>query len=140
MLHQVASNAKRSRFSGRGANTQLFTSNGAMPVAVDQQGACKETDSALNFGHQSKGTNAIASTKQATGKDRQKAERGGEKKRETEREREKERNREREHKAIETHTVTNAHAKKVTAYRDRLEVRSWTRLQHKAILRAKKEV
>ena len=59
VLHQVASNAKRSHFSGRG-NTQLFTSNDAMPVAVDQQGACKETDSALNFGHQSKGTNAIA--------------------------------------------------------------------------------
>ena len=77
-----------------------------MPVAVDQQGACKETDSALNFGHQSKGTNAIASTKQATGKDRQKAEREGEG------EREKERNREREHKAIETHTVTNAHEKR----------------------------
>ena len=135
MLHQVASNAKRSRFSGQSA-TQLFTSNGAMPVAVDQQGACKETDSALNFGHQSKGTNAIALTKQETGKDRQRADREGE----GERKREKERETEREHKAIETHTATNAHAKKVRAYRDRLEVRSWTWSQHKAILRARKEV
>ena len=110
-----------------------------MPVAVDQQGACKETDSALNFGHQSKGTNAIALTKQETGKDRQKAEREGEGERERERKREKQREREREHKAIETRTVTNAHAKKVRAYRDRLEVRSWTRSQHKAILRARKK-
>ena len=85
MLHQVASNAKRSRLSGRAANTQLFTSNGAMPVAVDQQGACKETDSALNFGHQSKGT------KQETGKDRQKAEREGEGERERKREKQRER-------------------------------------------------
>ena len=58
-------------------------------MAVDQQGACKERDSALNFGHQSKGTNAIALTKQETGKDRQKADREGEGegKREKERER-----------------------------------------------------
>ena len=94
LLHQFGNNAKRSRSSGPGVKSQ---SHGAVFVAVHHQElVCKETDSALNSGLQSKRTNAISLTKQETRKDtderqgREGGREGGEREREREREREKE--------------------------------------------------
>ena len=91
MLRQFGNNAKRSRSSGPGVNSQSHSqSHGAVFVAVHHQElACKETDSALNSGLQSKRTNAISLTKQETRKDTDERQGGREGEREREREREK---------------------------------------------------
>ena len=84
-LHQFGNNAKWPRSSGPGVNSQ---SHGAMFVAVHHQGlACKETDSALNSGLQSKRTNAISLTKQETRKDTDGRQGGRERKKDRGRER-----------------------------------------------------
>ena len=87
VLRQVASNAKRSRFlSGVHVPSSSFQMAQCLWLSINRELACKETDSALNFGHQSKGTNAISLTKQETGKDTDKRQKGREREREKERE------------------------------------------------------
>ena len=86
-------------------------------------------DSALNFGHQSKGTHATSLTKQETGKGTDKRQKGREREREKrERERDKkkregEREREKKKKQLKTHMVTtHTHTRNIRAFRERLEV------------------
>ena len=93
LLHQFGNNAKRSRSSGPGVNSQ---SHGAVFVAVHHQElVCKETDSALNSGLQSKRTNDISLMKQETRKDTDERQGGREGGREREREREREKKKKR---------------------------------------------
>ena len=131
LLHQFGNSAKWSRSSGPGVNSQ---SHGAMFVAVHHQElACKETDSALNSGLQSKRTNAISLTEQETRKDTDERQGGGERKKKIEGE---------SAKAIES-----AHGNECTwkegqsreresVCRSKRETGSWSQSQNYAIRRA----